>query len=123
MAVPTASRLFSLQNAMRDRGAHLVVVGPTVSLRYLLDYEAIALERLTCLLVTESRAVMIMPDFDSSEFKAATGLGDVETWTDRDGPKGAVRSAFGRLQLPDDPVTLIDEELPFRFLTALREEH
>jgi Xaa-Pro aminopeptidase len=108
---------------MRQRDIDLIVIGPTANLRYLLGYEAMALERLTCLLVTPSDAIMILPDFDAGEFVASTGFNEVVTWTDRYGPGGAVETAFGRLRLPEEPATLVDEELPFRFLVALRERH
>jgi Xaa-Pro aminopeptidase len=123
VAVSTVNRLSALQSAMTERNVDLVVVGPNANLRYVLGFEAMALERLTCLLVSPSGAVMILPDFDSAEFRAATGFAQVETWTDRGGPGGAVSSAFDRIRLPEEPNTLIDEELPFRFLFALRSRH
>ena len=49
-----------------------LVVGPTANLRYLLGYQATAVERLTVLLVTPTSAVMILPDFDEDEFRALT---------------------------------------------------
>jgi Xaa-Pro aminopeptidase len=123
VAASTVNRLPALQAAMTERNVDLVVVGPNANLRYVLGFEAMALERLTCLLVSASGAVMVLPDFDSAEFRAATGFDDVETWTDRGGPGGAVSSAFDHLRLPEDPITLIDEELPYRFLMAIRSRH
>jgi Xaa-Pro aminopeptidase len=120
MAVATTNRLSNLQSAMTERRTDLVVVGPTSDLRYLLGYEAMALERLTTLLVTPDSAIMIIPDFDAAEFISASGFDEVERWSDRNGPGGAVSKAFERLHLPERPIVAVDEELPFRFLMALR---
>jgi Xaa-Pro aminopeptidase len=107
---------------MREAGTDLVVVGPTASMRYLLGYRALAGDRITTLLVTSSSAVMLMPDFDVDEFLAATGHEDVVPWSDKLGPAPAVATAFDRLEdLPEDPVSLVDDELPFAFLVHLRD--
>jgi Xaa-Pro aminopeptidase len=117
-----SDRLGALRKAMAETGTDLVVVGPSANLRYLLGYRALAGDRITTLLVTSSSAVMLMPDFDVDEFVAATGHEQVVPWSDKVGPGPAVAEAFGRLDgLPEDPVSLVDDELPFAFLTHLRD--
>jgi Xaa-Pro aminopeptidase len=98
----------------------LVVVGPTANLRYLIDYPAPVDERLTVLLVTRESAVMLIPDFGVPEFLDITGFQSVAEWSDVHGPKPGVDAAFAKLgELPDAPVTAIDDELPFAFLAEL----
>jgi Xaa-Pro aminopeptidase len=64
---------------------------------------------------------MLLPDFDVPEFVAETGFESVVGWNDRVGPSLAVSEAFGRLSgIPEDPMTAVDDELPFGFLANLR---
>jgi len=64
---------------------------------------------------------MLIPDFDVPEFVAETGFESVVGWNDRVGPSLGVSEAFDKLGgLPEDPVTAVDDELPFRFLASLR---
>jgi Xaa-Pro aminopeptidase len=113
-------RLDEIQAAMRRRNVDLVVIGPSSNLRYAVGYRALPTDRLTALLVSQDDAVMVMPDFEAPEFVEATSV-DVAVWADRVGPYPAVEQAFQRLPgLPDQPTTLVDDELPFQFLTHLR---
>ncbi len=116
-----SDRLAALQRAMGETGTDLVVVGPSANLRYLLGYRPLAGDRITTLLVTQTTAVMLMPDFDVDEFVESTGHGRTVPWSDKLGPAPAVVEAFGQLDLPDDPAALVDDELPFAFLVHLRE--
>jgi Xaa-Pro aminopeptidase len=120
VAITTSNRLSVLKLALQRREVDLAVIGPSSHLRYLLGYEAMAAERLTCLLVSQDSAVMIIPDFDAAEFVNTSGFRDIETWNDRHGPEGAVSSAFDRLKLRQSALIAVDDELPFRFLAALR---
>jgi Xaa-Pro aminopeptidase len=114
-------RIQALQASMNQNGVDLVVVGPTSNLRYLTGYSAMAIERITVLLVTSTRVAMVMPDFDSDEFRDATGIDAIFEWADKNGPAGAIDRAFETLRLSDSrPVAAIDDELRFDFLTRLR---
>jgi Xaa-Pro aminopeptidase len=91
-------------------------------MRYLIDYEVDALERLTVLIVSRDDAVMVLPDFDAAEFSSVEGRPRVVAWTDLTGPSEAIREAF--LSLRTDAVgqvALVDDELSFAFLSQLRE--
>jgi Xaa-Pro aminopeptidase len=105
---------------MQRVAAQVVVVGPTANLRYLLGYQATAVERLTVLLATPSSALMIMPDFDEAEFRAITEFpGDVYPWSDNHGPDRAVDRAFRDLGVSPHARALIDDGLPYGFLHTL----
>jgi Xaa-Pro aminopeptidase len=117
----TANRLAAIQEAMRERGVDLAVIGPTSSLRYAIGFRALPTDRLTVLVVSRDSAVMVMPDFESPEFIEATGFEHVVPWADRIGPAPAVAEAFARLgELPALPRAVVDDELPFQFFTHLR---
>jgi Xaa-Pro aminopeptidase len=117
----TVNRLGTIQEAMAERGVDLVVIGPTSNLRYALGFRALPTDRLTALVVSRDSAVMVMPDFESPEFLEETGFDAVVPWADRIGPAPAVADAFEQLgDLPSNPKTVVDDELPFQFFTHLR---
>jgi Xaa-Pro aminopeptidase len=113
-------RIEQLQRAMSARGVGVCAIGPSENLRYLLGYDGVALERLTVLLVSQSGAAMIMPDFEASEFAAVGGRPPVVEWSDRDGPAAAVDAAFTGLGTIGGDA-LIDDELPFGYFARLRD--
>jgi len=115
-----SDRLSQLQREMAARGVGVCVIGPSENLRYLLGYDAIALERLTVLAVSPSGAAMIMPDFEAAEFAAVDGRPPVMEWSDRDGPAAAVDEAFAQLGAIDG-AALIDDELPFAYFARVRD--
>jgi Xaa-Pro dipeptidase len=116
-----AGRIEALQSAMRERGVDLVVVGPTTNMRYLLGYKAMAVDRITVLLVTSDAVAMVIPYFDAEEFRHVTGLDQVYEWSDKQGADGAIERAFGSIGASSDPTSVVDDELSFSFLTQLRE--
>ena len=115
-------RIEALQTSMNEHGVDLVIVGPTTNMRYLTGYGAMAVERITVLLVTRDRVAMVMPYFDADEFRDATGLDAVFEWTDKQGPDGAIDQAFRELSLSSTKATAaVDDELRFDFLTRVRD--
>ena len=118
----TVERLKVLQAAMREQATDLVVVGPSANMRYLTGYSAMAVERITVLLVTPDSAAMVMPYFDATEFREATAFEDVFEWRDKHGPADAIDEAFRSLGLNDNRISAaVDDELRFDFLTQLRD--
>ena len=114
-------RLKALQLAMSTHGYDLVVVGPTANMRYLTGYRAMAVERITVLLVTRDAVAAVMPDFDAGEFTDATGLETVFEWSDKNGPSGAISQAFRWLGLSEKTVSAaVDDELTFDFFMRLK---
>ncbi len=119
-AADNGNRISLLQRALIDRGLDACVIGPFDNLRYLLSFEALALERLTALIVTPKAAVMVLPDFDAAEFSSGPGRPPTVPWSDRAGPGPALELAFASVgPLPRDGRVLIDDELPFAFLSQL----
>lgn len=119
---PAGERIDALQGSMIELGVDLVVVGPTTNLRYLTGYAAMAVERITVLLVTRDHVAMVMPYFDAEEFRDATGLETVFEWADKKGPDRAIDQAFHALGLSGTKVsTAVDDELRFDFISRLRD--
>lgn len=119
---PRGERIEALQSSMDEHGVDLVVVGPTSNMRYLTGYGAMAVERITVLLVTRDRVAMVMPDFDAGEFRDATGLDAVFEWADKHGPDGALDGAFRHLSLSGTKaIAAVDDELRFDFFTRVRD--
>lgn len=114
-------RLEALRATMREQGTDLLVVGPSANMRYLTGYSAMAVERITVLLVTADSVAMVMPYFDAGEFKEATGFETVFEWRDQHGPADALAKAFRSLDLDGTrPSVAVDDELRFDFFTQLR---
>lgn len=114
-------RVEALQASMNEHGVDLVVVGPTANMRYLTGYRAMAVERITVLLVTREHVAMVLPHFDADEFRDATGLDAIFEWRDQDGPADAIDQAFRALRLSGtEVVAAVDDELRFDFLARLR---
>jgi Xaa-Pro aminopeptidase len=118
--MPTSERIPALQAAMVDRSVDLVVVGPSANMRYLVGYRALAVDRITVLLVTTDAVAMVIPYFDADEFRDVTGLDGVFEWADKQGAGSAIEKAFRAVGAPANPVTAVDDELRFDFLTQLR---
>jgi Xaa-Pro aminopeptidase len=114
------NRVAVLQREMSVRGVEVCVIGPSENLRYLLGYDAMAVERLTALVVSPTSAAMILPDFDAAEFAAVDDRPPVATWSDRHGPAGAVEEAFAQVGSVDG-AALVDDELPFAFFAHVRD--
>jgi Xaa-Pro dipeptidase len=116
------NRVEALQMVMRERGIDLVVVGPSANMRYLTGYLAMAVERITVLLVTPNALAMVMPYFDVDEFRHFTGIDAIFEWTDRQGPQRAIEQAFRALDVPAGGMrAAVDDELRFDFWTQLRD--
>lgn len=116
------NRIESLRASMREREVDLVVVGPSANMRYLTGYRAMAVERITVLLVTADDLAMVMPDFDAGEFRQDTGLEAVFEWNDSKGPRDAIEGAFRTLDVSATGVrAVVDDELRFDFWTHLRD--
>ena len=79
-----------MRQGMRDRGVAAMVVTPGADLRFLADYDAKALERLTALVIpANGGAVLIAPQLEEGEARES-GFGHaggrVVTWTETDDP-------------------------------------
>jgi Xaa-Pro aminopeptidase len=90
------ARLAGVRTQARQYGADAVLVTPGADLRYLIGYDAIPLERLTCLIIdTEGPATLVVPRLErlAAEASPAAGLEvDIQTWGETDDPYRLVGS-------------------------------
>lgn len=90
----TQQRLANLQAKMSQAKIDLAAIGSTANLRYFLGFAPHADERLCLLLVDPSQARMVVPFLNSAEIAAHTDA-ELVTWTDTEGPLGALGQALG----------------------------
>lgn len=79
-----------MRQGMRDRGVAAMVVTPGADLRFLADYDAKALERLTALVIpVTGNSVLIAPQLEEGEARESgfgRAGGRVVTWTETEDP-------------------------------------
>ena len=89
-----ARRLAAVGEQARSRGVDAVLVTPGPDLHYLTGYDALPLERLTCLVVpAEGDPVMVVPRLErmAAEASPVGGLGiSLVTWGETDDPHALV---------------------------------
>ena len=103
-----ARRLQQARSGARDRGLAALLVTPGPDLRYLTGYQAVPLERLTCLVLrSDADPVLVVPALEEaaalSSPVAALGL-QLVAWQETDDPYAAVASllpASGAVGLDD----------------------
>jgi Xaa-Pro aminopeptidase len=97
-----AARLEGARDALGAAGGQALLIGPGADLRYLVGYRAIALERLTLLVVpVDGEPVLVVPRLEQEPAQrspaAAAGLVTVRAWEETEDPYGLVAAAVGRL--------------------------
>ena len=93
-------RLAQASSRAREAGLDVLLITPGPDLRYLAGYEAVPLERLTCLVVpTEGEPVLVAPLLERAA-AAATPLAaagvDIITWDETDDPYSLVAGLVPR---------------------------
>ncbi|WP_435191977.1 M24 family metallopeptidase [Nonomuraea sp. bgisy094] len=95
------SRLAAAQEATAKAGLDALLLTPGPDLRYVSGYEALPLERLTCLVVPASgESFMMVPrlELPAAQASPASRLGlDFVAWDETDDPYDVVASRLGRV--------------------------
>jgi Xaa-Pro aminopeptidase len=95
----TADRLSRVRSAAAEAGLDALLVTPGPDLRYLTGYDAIALERLTCLVLpTGADPLLVVPALERPAAEAS--------------PAGDLELEIVDWQETDDPVELVSKMLP-----------
>lgn len=83
-----AARRRRVQAAAAHSGVDVVLVTPGPDLRYLTGYDALPLERLTCLLLpAHGEPVLVVPELEQPAAKASAAAGlEMLTWSETDDP-------------------------------------
>jgi Xaa-Pro aminopeptidase len=116
----TAERLVRAQRAALELEIDALLVTPGADLRYLTGYDALPLERLTCLVLpAQGDPVLVVPLLEKPAALAspAGGLGlDVRAWADSEDPYALVRDV-----LPDARRIALDDHMWAEKVLALRD--
>jgi Xaa-Pro aminopeptidase len=118
------ARLGGARDALRAAGGQALLIGPGADLRYLAGYEAIALERLTRLVVpVEGEPVLIVPRLEQEPAQRSpagtAGLVTVRAWHETEDPYGLVAAAVGRLSGGQQPRLFVGDGLWAMFLLRI----
>ena len=94
-------RLAAAREALRAAGATTLLLGPGADLRWLTGYDAMAMERLTMLVLpADGPAVLVVPRLERTGGAAspavAAGWVEVATWEETEDPLAIVARATGR---------------------------
>jgi Xaa-Pro aminopeptidase len=104
----------------RSAGIDAVLVTPGPDLRYLIGYDAIPLERLTCLIVpAEGTPILVVPRLEqlAAEASPAATLDiDIRTWTETDDPYALVATT-----IPGDGCIAVDNHMWAEKVIGLRD--
>lgn len=90
------TRIERAQASLTRHGIDALLITPGADLRYLTDYHALPLERLTCLIVpAHAEPILVVPALE--ELAARHGAADtrIATWTETEDPFGLVASIIG----------------------------
>lgn len=109
-------RLMQLQTKMQAAGIDLAAIGPTVNMRYLIDYAPHADERLCLLLITKKDASVVIPKLNAEDFAAHSDL-TLHRWADNEGPGEALNQALSGM--PAIKKLAIDGSMRADFLLPL----
>jgi len=104
-------RLPAAQQAVRDLGLDALLVGPSADLRYLVGYDAHAMERLTLLVLpAEGDAHLVVPELEAPAARAS-GAGDLVSlvpWSETADPIAVVTDLLTR-RTPPSEVAVSDQ--------------
>lgn len=97
-----ALRLANLQNLLEESSLDSIVVSPGPDLRYLTGYDAVALERLTALLLRKNADPIVISPLLERSAAAASPIGalglEIVTWTETENPYELVAKTVGSIQ-------------------------
>lgn len=109
MTTVTPERIAATRKACSDAAIDALLVTPGPDLRWLTGYDAIPLERLTCLVLTPDRDPALVVPLLEGPAAAAAGVADlgvgVRTWTETQDPVALVAGLVG----PAGRVALSDQ--------------
>jgi Xaa-Pro aminopeptidase len=97
------ARLHAAAQAVRDAGLDALLVGPSADLRYLIGYDAHAMERLTLLVLpAQGEAHLVVPELEAPAAQAsgAAELVQLRTWTETEDPIAVVDRLLTRAGRP-----------------------
>ena len=113
-------RLGRLQELMREAEIDIVAIAPTANMRYLLGFMPHPDERLCALLVGQASSRFVVPELNSDQVEAKTGLKAIR-WSDAEGPMQALKQAVRGLSLKEVGLLAADDTMRADALLVLQE--
>lgn len=90
------SRLARAQAALKTHGIDALLVTPGADLRYLTGYDALPLERLTCLVLpAEGEPLLVVPALEEAAARVGAPSLELKLWAETDDPFALVHSLLG----------------------------
>ncbi len=116
-------RLDQTRAAMRREGVDALFIGASTDLRWLIGYNAHAMERLTLLVLpVDGRPQLVVPGLEASSAVAAgaDAHADIRPWTETQDPITLVRTIAKELHLDEDATIGVQDHLASVFLLRLQ---
>lgn len=97
------ARLHAAARSVREAGLDALLVGPSADLRYLIGYDAHAMERLTLLVLgADGSGSLVLPELEAPAARAsgAADLVELVTWSETEDPIAIVTRLVSRARAP-----------------------
>jgi Xaa-Pro aminopeptidase len=116
-----AKRLESLRGEMARSEVDLAAIAPSDNIRYLLGFSPKGDERACMLLVTASKAAVLMPSLNAEQAAAEAPELELVRWSDDAGPGDALRTTLDRVAGASARRVAADPEMRADHLMLLQE--
>lgn len=104
----SSQRILVAQQMLAERNIDLAIITPGINYRYLTNQRAVALERLTALVITQSEYWLIVPELEFNQAREFHNEVEIISWRETDDPYLMVQA-----RTPKSKVIVLDEKMPF----------
>ncbi|MGA0798421.1 MAG: M24 family metallopeptidase [Candidatus Nanopelagicales bacterium] len=104
----SSQRILVAQQMLAERNIDLAIITPGINYRYLTNQRAVALERLTALVITQSQYWLIVPELEFNQAREFHNEVEIISWRETDDPYSMVQA-----RTPNSKVIALDEKMPF----------
>lgn len=101
-------RILIAQQMLAERNIDLAIITPGINYRYLTNQRAVALERLTALVITQSEYWLVVPELEFNQAREFHNEVEIISWGETDDPYLIVQA-----RTPNSRVIALDEKMPF----------
>ncbi len=118
---PFERRTEAVRSALGDVGADALVCVPGRTLQYLTGFDEPQRDRHLLFVVPRGgEPAAFLPALSAAQFRAETGIQEIETWDDDADPVAALSEFLDDLGVPTAPHLLVDDTMWATFLQDLR---
>lgn len=101
-------RILRAQELMLDQNIDLAIITPGVNFRYLTGHSAVALERLTALIIAQEDFWLIVPELELHQTQELHKDTEILSWQETEDPYQLIKSKLSNLQ-----TIALDEKMPY----------